>query len=938
MKYPARVILLSLFPILAVLLAPNFVQAAAKTYTLTVVKSGSGSGVIASSPVGIDCGESCSAGFKVKTSVILTAMAAPGSIFEGWSGACTGNASTCTVLMKKAKSVTARFALIKMALNVNITGSGAGIVTSSPVGIDCGPICSADFIQDSEVTLTATPATGSTFGGWSGACTGSDNACVVTLSQARTLYAYFSEPAVTTYQYDPNGNLTQASDPLGNIRQVEYDSLDRVIRQLEPHPSAAGSTLGQIDTDYDSLGQLTRITDPRNLATDYQIDNLGNLVSRTSPDTGFTQFTYDEAGNLKTRTDARGKTATYSYDSQNRLTQTAYDDQTVTYTWDTCSQGIGRLCSLTNAGSVLRFSYDPHGRITGKSQTVGSVTLSASHSYNSLGQLEQTLTPGGQTIDYLWLNGRIEAINLNGQELISRIAYEPDGQIGGWTWSNGEPSERLYDLSGRPVAIDLGIDAQSQRPDTRHYGYDAAGRITDILSETDPHLNQNHDYDGLDRLITSRQGETVVLSRFDYAYDLSGNRTGKVLNNSTAETYTIDPGSNRLQAKSGAQTRNYSHDAAGNLTGDGTITFTYNAEGRRISATAPTLNAVYAYNALDQRVKKTVNGETALFFYDEQGHLLGEYDAAGQLAQEIVWFGELPIAVVKSAAPPSDAIEIFYLHADHLTTPRKITRPSDNKVLWTWESEAFGDSPPNQNPSSLGEFVFNLRFPGQYYDQETGLHYNYFRDYDPGTGRYIESDPIGLAGGLNTYVYVNGNPINYFDPFGLDPLCAENGQRIDCTDGMRPPPAGTPLNGPLSPVGVASTVAETLLAVCPIGRGAQSAKTIANPVPDMLARVVPKGLNPTTLGKVGEVDVFVANASELRGLSNAQIAEKLSIPEVPGGFKVIEFPSSSVDGIASPVNRTNNGFVMGGQTAGGAAEFVVPNGPIPVGAIQWIPK
>lgn len=84
--------------------------------------------------------------------------------------------------------------------------------------------------------------------------------------------------------------------------------------------------------------------------------------------------------------------------------------------------------------------------------------------------------------------------------------------------------------------------------------------------------------------------------------------------------------------------------------------------------------------------------------------------------------------------------------------------------------------------------------------------------------------------------------------------------------------------------------------------------------------------------------ITTSGTSELRGLSNAQIAEKLSIPEVPGGFKVIEFPSSSANGIASPVNRTNNGFVMGGQTAGGAAEFVVPNGPIPIGATQWIPK
>ncbi|MDD5410680.1 MAG: RHS repeat-associated core domain-containing protein, partial [Methylobacter sp.] len=85
---------------------------------------------------------------------------------------------------------------------------------------------------------------------------------------------------------------------------------------------------------------------------------------------------------------------------------------------------------------------------------------------------------------------------------------------------------------------------------------------------------------------------------------------------------------------------------------------------------------------------------------------------------------------------------------------------------WSWEYEAFGNSLPNQNPSGLGDFVFNLRFPGQYYDKETGLFYNYFRDYDPKTGRYIESDPIGLQGGINTYGYVGNNPVNFVDPTG----------------------------------------------------------------------------------------------------------------------------------------------------------------------------
>ena len=111
---------------------------------------------------------------------------------------------------------------------------------------------------------------------------------------------------------------------------------------------------------------------------------------------------------------------------------------------------------------------------------------------------------------------------------------------------------------------------------------------------------------------------------------------------------------------------------------------------------------------------------------------------------------------------------IYYIHPDHLGTPRAITRSTDNLLVWKWENtDPFGANLPNENPSGLGTFTCNLRFPGQYYDQETGTHYNYFRDYDPATGRYVQSDPIGLDGGINTYSYVSGGPLSFIDPYGL---------------------------------------------------------------------------------------------------------------------------------------------------------------------------
>jgi RHS repeat-associated protein len=125
-------------------------------------------------------------------------------------------------------------------------------------------------------------------------------------------------------------------------------------------------------------------------------------------------------------------------------------------------------------------------------------------------------------------------------------------------------------------------------------------------------------------------------------------------------------------------------------------------------------------------------------------------------------------------------LSIFYIHTDHLNTPRRITRRSTADVVWSWESDPFGAAGANQNPSGLGTFVFNLRFPGQYYDSESRIHYNYFRDYDPVVGRYLESDPVGLRAGVNTYAYVRNNPVLRFDRKGRDavPGWTDPGPRI----------------------------------------------------------------------------------------------------------------------------------------------------------------
>ncbi|MDO8943011.1 MAG: Ig-like domain-containing protein, partial [Desulfobacterales bacterium] len=125
-----------------------------------------------------------------------------------------------------------------------------------------------------------------------------------------------------------------------------------------------------------------------------------------------------------------------------------------------------------------------------------------------------------------------------------------------------------------------------------------------------------------------------------------------------------------------------------------------------------------------------------------------------------------PVSLVVN--PAGEAPGMYFIHPDHLGTPRLIT-DNAGQVVWRWDNdEPFGDNLANADPQSTGTaFQFNLRFPGQYFDQETGTHYNYFRDYDPVTGRYVQSDAIGLAGGINTFEYVNSVPTLRVDPEGL---------------------------------------------------------------------------------------------------------------------------------------------------------------------------
>lgn len=154
--------------------------------------------------------------------------------------------------------------------------------------------------------------------------------------------------------------------------------------------------------------------------------------------------------------------------------------------------------------------------------------------------------------------------------------------------------------------------------------------------------------------------------------------------------------------------------------------------------------------------------------------MLGEYDQTGKVIQETVWLGDMPIATVRPTTDPANP-KVYYVWADHLGTPRQITDPVSNALVWRWDGEPFGNSQPNQDPASTGtQFEYNLRNAGQISDKETGLFYNGNRTFNSGVGAFNSSDPIGLAAGSNsTYSYVGNRPTGAVDPSGLFSMSPE---------------------------------------------------------------------------------------------------------------------------------------------------------------------
>jgi RHS repeat-associated protein len=577
----------------------------------------------------------------------------------------------------------------------------------------------------------------------------------------------------TTYTPDPQGNVVQITDPRGNVTLQGFDHLNRRATVTDANKNVA-------TTAYDAHDRITHVTDPNGNSTRYFPDGFGRVLEQISPDTGETISHYDPADNLTQRSDNRGAVTLQSFDAGNRLSTRTFPGnpaENVTFTYDQTGfiigPGVGKLTSVTDAAGATILGYNTLGEITVQGRFTGSLIQVVLHAYNLAGREVGTIYPyvaGQQTgltlIDSLDAMGNITTITaqvpLNGTTsnvpVVSNVTHQPfGGPVNGFTYGNGINHTESFDLSGRPGTLTDSGSRAFQHLTYAYYPTDSVQTITDAVT---PGNSQSFTYDALDRLSTA-SGNYGSRS---WTFDANGNRLAQSNGNAaTALTYGYVPGTNQLKSISsaGAVQTAYGLTPTGNI-GSQTaanglqVTFDYNQDNRLADLKAAGNQIVgYGYDYAGQRVVKTTPAGTTLFEYDPKGLLLSETDQSGGIKENYIYLDGTPVAASNSG-------QVYYLHTDRLGTPQLATN-GGQAVVWTATYDPYGA------PSTLaGAITQNLRLPGQEFDPSTLLYHNGERDYYETEGRYIESDRIGLNGGLNTYAYAGGNPVKFVDPRGTN--------------------------------------------------------------------------------------------------------------------------------------------------------------------------
>jgi RHS repeat-associated protein len=604
-----------------------------------------------------------------------------------------------------------------------------------------------------------------------------------------------------------------AKETVVHERRSEADGLGRLVKVTEQNP-ANGNPEWETSYSYNALDNLTQINQGGQLRT-FEYDAKGRLTSETLPEAGTTTYTYTDFDAVSARTDARGVVTTYQYGSLNLLTGVSYNTASapgvaatapVSFTYRSASPGKVQIDTVTGGAGNESYSYDSFGRLQSCTRVIDGISYEKRYEYNSANQMTLMTYPSGRRVKVAHdARGRLAAlqrVDASGgvqESYLSEINYRADGLISSQRLGNGATESFGYS-NDRLQLTSQTVTKGSNTLLNLSYGYEAgagqmgsgsttgnSGQLVIVNGTINGQgRNQAFTYDNVGRLVTAT-GWGAWARRHDY--DRYGNRTAvwdaALGGNQLQNTIIGQVGgikTNRVASVNGTA---FSHDAGGNVTGDGARAYTYDAENRIVSVSGA-VNESYGYDAGNRRVKK-VSGGVVTHYIWEGNHVIAEYERGAAATQ---------------------AMGTRYYHRDRMST--RVITDGAGAVVGTTDQAPFGEEMGVSGEGEKHKFT-------NYERDNTGLDYAVNRHYDPRQGRFNQVDPLGMGAssladpqGLNLYSYVQNDPVNFVDPSGLQmaavkqkgggggaPTCLIDGAQANCSTASNLVKSGAGVVGPL---------------------------------------------------------------------------------------------------------------------------------------------